>query len=223
MLKKKDCVKSYVKLWDHMLPSFLHVLCMMHVDTFWKHERFMRFFRKGPLTRKMHIPLSLQMIDIGCSGRLTSCQDTHSPYTSMDTESLHIRLTPQSGGSPTDLHTSSLVTGTIYPNKHRDTCSKIWTRWKYCPYIKEGVFTSLYMLLSLYRYWRYSEETRTTDRDFPKPNTRWGRIPDSPKGAFLSDDGGEWWPLRKQIKPLIGAREQLLLNWNQNSPIKLYI
>lgn len=79
------------------------------------------------------------------------------------------------------------------------------------------------MLLSLCRYWRYSEETRTTDRDFPKPNTRWGRIPDSPKGAFLSDDGGELWPLRKQIKPLIGAREQLLLNWNQNSPIKLYI
>ncbi|KAE8296599.1 Matrix metalloproteinase-14 [Larimichthys crocea] len=40
------------------------------------------------------------------------------------------------------------------------------------------------------RYWRYNEETRTTtDRDFPKPNSRWGRIPDSPKGAFLSDDG----------------------------------
>ncbi|XP_008295755.1 matrix metalloproteinase-15 [Stegastes partitus] len=39
------------------------------------------------------------------------------------------------------------------------------------------------------RYWRYSEETRTTDRDFPKPISRWGKIPDSPKGAFLSDDG----------------------------------
>ncbi|XP_068595075.1 matrix metalloproteinase-15 [Brachionichthys hirsutus] len=39
------------------------------------------------------------------------------------------------------------------------------------------------------RYWRYNEESRTTDRDFPKPNSRWGRIPDSPKGAFLSDDG----------------------------------
>ncbi|XP_035012274.1 matrix metalloproteinase-16 [Hippoglossus stenolepis] len=38
------------------------------------------------------------------------------------------------------------------------------------------------------RYWRYSEETRTTDRDFPKPISRWGRIPPSPKGAFLSDD-----------------------------------
>ncbi|KAL6107153.1 mmp15 [Pungitius sinensis] len=39
------------------------------------------------------------------------------------------------------------------------------------------------------RYWRYNEETRTTDRDFPKPINRWGRIPSSPKGAFLSDDG----------------------------------
>ncbi|XP_070686286.1 matrix metalloproteinase-15 [Pempheris klunzingeri] len=39
------------------------------------------------------------------------------------------------------------------------------------------------------RYWRYNEETRTSDRDFPKPNSRWGNIPPSPKGAFLSDDG----------------------------------
>ncbi|XP_029379430.1 matrix metalloproteinase-15 [Echeneis naucrates] len=39
------------------------------------------------------------------------------------------------------------------------------------------------------RYWRYNEETRTTDRDFPKPISRWGKIPLSPKGAFLSDDG----------------------------------
>ncbi|XP_037539090.1 matrix metalloproteinase-15 [Nematolebias whitei] len=39
------------------------------------------------------------------------------------------------------------------------------------------------------RYWRYNEDTRTTDRDFPKPISRWGKIPPSPKGAFLSDDG----------------------------------
>uniref|UniRef100_A0A672Y3N1 Matrix metalloproteinase-15-like n=1 Tax=Sphaeramia orbicularis TaxID=375764 RepID=A0A672Y3N1_9TELE len=39
------------------------------------------------------------------------------------------------------------------------------------------------------RYWRYNEATRTTDPDFPKPLTRWGNIPPSPKGAFLSDDG----------------------------------
>uniref|UniRef100_A0A1A8MGP6 Matrix metallopeptidase 15 (Membrane-inserted) n=3 Tax=Nothobranchius TaxID=28779 RepID=A0A1A8MGP6_9TELE len=39
------------------------------------------------------------------------------------------------------------------------------------------------------RYWRYNEKTRTADRDFPKPISRWGKIPPSPKGAFLSDDG----------------------------------
>lgn len=39
------------------------------------------------------------------------------------------------------------------------------------------------------RYWRYNEETRRTDADFPKPISRWGKIPPSPKGAFLSDDG----------------------------------
>lgn len=38
------------------------------------------------------------------------------------------------------------------------------------------------------RYWRYNEETGTTDPDFPKPINRWGRIPPSPRGAFLSDD-----------------------------------
>ncbi|KAK7891156.1 hypothetical protein WMY93_023119 [Mugilogobius chulae] len=39
------------------------------------------------------------------------------------------------------------------------------------------------------RYWRYNEETRSTDADFPKPISRWGKIPPSPRGAFLSDDG----------------------------------
>lgn len=39
------------------------------------------------------------------------------------------------------------------------------------------------------RYWRYNEETRTMDPEYPKPISRWGKIPPSPKGAFLSDDG----------------------------------
>ncbi|XP_043979762.1 matrix metalloproteinase-15 isoform X1 [Gambusia affinis] len=39
------------------------------------------------------------------------------------------------------------------------------------------------------RYWRYNEETRSADRNFPKPISRWGKIPASPRGAFLSDDG----------------------------------
>ncbi|XP_033897266.3 matrix metalloproteinase-15-like [Acipenser ruthenus] len=39
------------------------------------------------------------------------------------------------------------------------------------------------------RYWRFSEELRAVDKDYPKPISVWGGIPSSPKGAFLSDDG----------------------------------
>ncbi|XP_061100813.1 matrix metalloproteinase-15 [Conger conger] len=38
------------------------------------------------------------------------------------------------------------------------------------------------------RYWRFNEQTRAVDRDYPKPISVWGSIPPSPKGAFLSDD-----------------------------------
>ncbi|KAK1804557.1 hypothetical protein P4O66_020562 [Electrophorus voltai] len=39
------------------------------------------------------------------------------------------------------------------------------------------------------RYWRFSEEERAVDNDYPRPISVWGSIPGSPKGAFLSDDG----------------------------------
>ncbi|XP_017330439.1 matrix metalloproteinase-15 [Ictalurus punctatus] len=39
------------------------------------------------------------------------------------------------------------------------------------------------------RYWRFSEESRAVDKDYPRPISVWGSIPASPKGAFLSDDG----------------------------------
>uniref|UniRef100_A0A8C2K877 Matrix metallopeptidase 15a n=1 Tax=Cyprinus carpio TaxID=7962 RepID=A0A8C2K877_CYPCA len=39
------------------------------------------------------------------------------------------------------------------------------------------------------RYWRFSEESRAVDKDYPKPVSVWGSIPGSLKGAFLSDDG----------------------------------
>ncbi|KAM9471108.1 matrix metalloproteinase-15 [Clarias gariepinus] len=39
------------------------------------------------------------------------------------------------------------------------------------------------------RYWRFSEESRAVDKDYPRPISVWDSIPSSPKGAFLSDDG----------------------------------
>uniref|UniRef100_A0A8C1Z8I3 Matrix metallopeptidase 15a n=1 Tax=Cyprinus carpio TaxID=7962 RepID=A0A8C1Z8I3_CYPCA len=39
------------------------------------------------------------------------------------------------------------------------------------------------------RYWRFSEESRAVDKDYPKPVSVWGSIPGSLKGAFISDDG----------------------------------
>lgn len=64
--------------------------------------------------------------------------------------------------------------------------------------------------LSVCRYWRYNEETRTTDRDFPKPINRWGRIPSSPKGVFLSDDGGTYRLSIKRMRPSFGVKRPLL-------------
>ncbi|KAK3536131.1 hypothetical protein QTP70_031022 [Hemibagrus guttatus] len=39
------------------------------------------------------------------------------------------------------------------------------------------------------RYWRFNEQSRSVDKDYPRPISVWGSIPASPKGAFLSDDG----------------------------------
>ncbi|XP_062326769.1 matrix metalloproteinase-15 [Osmerus eperlanus] len=39
-------------------------------------------------------------------------------------------------------------------------------------------------------YWRFNEQSRAADKDYPKPISVWGSaVPSSPKGAFLSDDG----------------------------------
>ncbi|XP_027008970.1 matrix metalloproteinase-15 [Tachysurus fulvidraco] len=40
------------------------------------------------------------------------------------------------------------------------------------------------------RYWRFNEQSRSVDRDYPKPISVWDTsVPISPKGAFLGDDG----------------------------------
>lgn len=52
--------------------------------------------------------------------------------------------------------------------------------------------TYCYSLPLVSRYWRFNEQSRAVDKDYPKPISVWGSaVPSSPKGAFLSDDGGE--------------------------------
>ncbi|XP_029106149.1 matrix metalloproteinase-14b isoform X2 [Scleropages formosus] len=39
------------------------------------------------------------------------------------------------------------------------------------------------------KYYRFNEETRSVDPDYPKPITMWQGVPENPKAAFMSKDG----------------------------------
>lgn len=59
-------------------------------------------------------------------------------------------------------------------------------------YVLYSGLTYCYSLPLVSRYWRFNEQSRAVDKDYPKPISVWGSaVPSSPKGAFLSDDGGE--------------------------------
>lgn len=51
------------------------------------------------------------------------------------------------------------------------------------------------LLVFVSRYWRYDEELRAIESGYPKPISRWGNVPPSPRGAFLSEDGGKFDPV----------------------------
>lgn len=62
------------------------------------------------------------------------------------------------------------------------------------PYDRQvGMFcVRICVVVLLRRYWRFDEKSRLADRGYPKPISVWGSsVPSAPKGAFLSDDGGE--------------------------------
>ncbi len=40
------------------------------------------------------------------------------------------------------------------------------------------------------RYYRFNENSRSVDSDYPKPISVWQGVPDNIKGAFMSEDGG---------------------------------
>ena len=76
------------------------------------------------------------------------------------------------------------------------------------------------LLVSVSRYWRYDEELRAIESDYPKPISRWGNVPPSPRGAFLSDDGGKFDPvfsLATGIKRMIFPLS--LLPFSPNRPL----
>lgn len=44
--------------------------------------------------------------------------------------------------------------------------------------------------LLVFRYWRYNEETRAMDLNYPKLITVWRGVPESPQGAFVDKANG---------------------------------
>lgn len=62
-----------------------------------------------------------------------------------------------------------------------------WTVWHLTLTLRVTIFT-----VAFRRYWRFDEHSRSADRGYPKSISVWGSsVPFTPKGAFLSDDGGE--------------------------------
>lgn len=120
----------------------------------------------------------LKMINIGCSERRTCFQGTHSLCMNTGEDFPCTKSTQPSGGSPVETPISLQETGTV-PNIRIH-------QW-----IQASLAVKMFNASSVFRYWCFSEDTRTTDRESPKPISTWGRIPHSPKGAFLSEDGGK--------------------------------
>lgn len=52
------------------------------------------------------------------------------------------------------------------------------------------VFLSHSCLFCFLRYYRFNENSRSVDSDYPKPINVWQGVPDNIKGAFMSEDGG---------------------------------
>ncbi|XP_051882931.1 matrix metalloproteinase-14-like, partial [Pristis pectinata] len=72
------------------------------------------------------------------------------------------------------------------------------------------------------KYYRYNEDTRSVDPDYPKPVTVWHGIPESPKAAFVSEDGAytyfvkgnHYWKFNNQhLKVEPGFPRSMLRDW----------
>lgn len=72
------------------------------------------------------------------------------------------------------------------------------------------------------KYYRYNEDTRSVDADYPKPISVWHGIPNSPKAAFVSEDGAytyfvkgnHYWKFNNQhLKVEPGFPKSMLRDW----------
>ncbi|XP_069796952.1 matrix metalloproteinase-14a isoform X2 [Narcine bancroftii] len=72
------------------------------------------------------------------------------------------------------------------------------------------------------KYYRYNEDTRSVDADYPKSTSVWHGIPMSPKAAFVSDDaaftyfakGNHYWKFNnQQLRVEPGYPKSLVRDW----------
>ncbi len=62
--------------------------------------------------------------------------------------------------------------------------------WELLPFVYFHHLSFIVFISVFFRYYRFNENSRSVDSDYPKPISVWQGVPDNIKGAFMSEDGG---------------------------------